>query len=264
MNQTTNDLPGRIAACCGLDESPLLARLESALGDFKGGKKGTPSRAKPRPVAAACGKPRPAPEPQERERLFALPRPRLPLRIASATAFSAYLKKVTDLRELREFAAAHWDDGQSVIPKLVLKMVERIEKDEKPAFDGDGSDAEALAEYVRNKVLERHVKKLSETLFAKSAAGGSPTARELLQILHRYLRQLGVYTVVASPAALYRDDVELYYECINPITRENCELVVDEVIRPAYALDYKDGDDILRSQIQAGSCTLRREEHGTL
>lgn len=177
--------------------------------------------------------------------------------------FSVYKWKILDFHILENFVEKHKGKVEIDIRiKLVSKMIETIKKiqpgiqsGEKLIFHKDKDNSEKLAKYVKNKILENCVKKISTLCYEEicEKKNSEELLLELVDVIHTYLKNLGVYTVVTQVGIPYEEVIN-FYELIYDQKKGNKHPIITQVIYPAYIIDYLDEDEERQSYCVPGRC----------
>lgn len=192
--------------------------------------------------------------------LFLIENEDLVIRAASQEEFKEYVEKIFCLEELEELVEklefrTEYRDEISGILRQIRKMVNDIRIKARPEFDEEEDNAEKLGEYVGKKILEKHIHKISTSLYngMRVKNGGQEVLADIINGVNRYLSRLGVYTVIAQVGEPYKN-VENYYTMVNSLQESNPNPVVERVECPAYAVDYLNEDGEVFHYCADGTC----------
>ncbi len=176
------------------------------------------------------------------------------IKIASRQDYASYARDILDLGNLDHVVRQYRNDEYAEgIVKLFTKMIQNTNKKMREVlYSYRGEDnSEKLAEFVRDKILKSHVKKISESLCTKA---GKNTLKKtdmipLIKAMNQYLENLGVYTFTAVIGEAYTGDTQEYYEFEKESEDVGTRPLVLEDLCPAYIVecicdDYEEGEII--------------------
>lgn len=166
------------------------------------------------------------------------------IKIGNTTKLKAFVEKYEKRKD------------EAVVVKLVSKLIEEI-KDKPPrSFDRNMDNSEKLAKYVYEIILKKYVKKISTTCYRNIYGGGEKKEfyLELIDVIHAYLRELWVYTVVPQVGEPYNSVIDFYEAlCVSGNTSNP---VITKIESPAYIIEYIDEDENLLNYCLSGVCIL--------
>lgn len=177
--------------------------------------------------------------------------------------FTLYKWKIMEIKELTAFTEKYKSkiDTDSSI-KLISKMVDTIKKMDSEGkrtlfFYKEKDNSERLAKYVQEKILKKHIKQISTSCYKEIFKTDKPEKYllELANVVHSYLKNLGVYTVVAQAGRPY-DEVINFYEIICDPEKRNKKPVITQIEYPAYVIEYIDEDGEQQSYCVQGKCVV--------
>lgn len=197
---------------------------------------------------------------KERQNPFFIEKKGFVIRAASREEFQEYMGRISDLEKVEELARRLGEETEyrvdiSGILRQIDKMTNDIRKKALPKFEEGEDNADKLGKYVGKKILEKHIHKISTSLFngMRVKNGRQAVLEEIISGINGYLEQLGVYTVIAQVGEPYKD-AEEFYSMVNRLEEPNPNPVIERVDCPAYVVDYLDEDGEVYHCCADGAC----------
>ncbi len=168
------------------------------------------------------------------------------LKIEREEELEEYKRKIKNLGNLEQLIKNYpeerfIEDNFVSAFEQVKKMVQELRDKTILQYEEDEDNTSRIVDYVKEKILEKHIKKIIMNLFRiVNKSGLHNQIRELLEAINQYLKQLGVYTVVVQVGVHYDGVINFYKILYDGEKGSNSDPIITEVDCPAYIVKYKD------------------------
>ena len=200
------------------------------------------------------------------QNLFYIEKSEQAINITYEKDFITYIREIQKCKKLRKFVKKYEENKEEcMIVKLVSQMIGTIKKiDEKKllSFDKEKDNAEQLADYVYKNILEKYIKKITPFCY-RQIYGGNKAEEfllELVNVIHTYLKNLGVYTIIAQIDTPYNQVLDYYESLYDKSQGSTSNPIITQIDYPAYVIDFIDEEGERQFRCLQGRCDIRKGE----